>query len=57
MPDNKTIIRAAEEQDCQALHRLLNGLADAVGDTGKLVSTVDDLRRWESSDVSREPFG
>jgi GNAT superfamily N-acetyltransferase len=39
-------IRPAENRDCEAIFRLVNGLAHAVGDSGKIVGTVADLETY-----------
>ena len=46
MPADNIQIRPAEKQDCGAIYRLLTGLAHAVGDSGKIVGTVDDLETY-----------
>lgn len=46
MSDAQTItIRPGFADDCDGVYLMLSGLAIAVGDTDKFVSSVDDLRR------------
>lgn len=51
MPDDDITVRAADAGDCGAIHRLLNSLAVSVGDAGKVVGSVDDLRTFGFGDT------
>jgi ribosomal protein S18 acetylase RimI-like enzyme len=44
-------IRAATEQDCEAIHHLLQTLAAAVGETDKLISEPRHIREYGFSDA------
>lgn len=44
MGETEPVIRAALEEDCEEIFAMLTGLAVVVGDTNKLISSVDDLR-------------
>lgn len=46
MDESGPVIRAALEKDCDGIFEMLTGLAVAVGDTDKFVSSVDDLRLY-----------
>lgn len=42
---SRIAIRAAVASDAEAIHAALHGIADAVGGTGRVRSTVEDIRR------------
>jgi len=46
MSESEPVIRVALEEDCEDMFEMLAGLAVAVGDTSKFISSVDDLRLY-----------
>lgn len=51
MPGHAISIRRAGPRDCDTIRRMLEGLADAVGDTGQLMGSVESLREYGFGDA------